>query len=180
MALEKNKIKGAIRTDFILSAEIIVIALGTVTAYAFSMQALVVSLIALGVTVIVYGLVAGIVKLDDVGLHLLLKKGQSAFLQLQRKLGRAILAFAPFLMRTLTIVGTAAMFLVGGSIIGHNIPVLHHFSEHLTELMSNIASIGGILSFIAPILISGIIGLIVGAICVGLFTVGMKLLGKQH
>ena len=176
MALEKNKIKGAIRTDFILSAEIIVLALGTVKTYAFSMQVLVVSLIALGVTVIVYGLVAGIVKLDDVGLHLLLKKGQDTFKQLQRKLGRAILVFAPFLMRTLTIVGTAAMFLVGGSIIAHGIPPLHHLKEHITTMANDI---NGLLGFFTPILADAVIGIIVGGITVLLFEMIKKWLPKK-
>ncbi len=180
LVLEKDKIKGAIRTDFILSAEIIVITLGTVTAATFPMQVFVVSLIALAVTVIVYGLVAGIVKLDDVGLHLLLKKGQGLWLQFQRNLGQKILAFAPILMRLLTIVGTAAMFLVGGSIIGHGIPIIHHFSQHLADQLQNIATFGGILSAISPILVDAIVGLIAGALAVGTFTAAMKLLGKQH
>ncbi len=180
LALEKDKIKGAIRTDFILSAEIIVIALGTVTAVTFSMQVFVVSLIALGVTVIVYGLVAGIVKLDDIGLHLLLKKGQGIWLQLQRKLGQQILIFAPYLMRGLTIVGTAAMFLVGGSIIGHGIPPLHHLSEHLVESAQHIATVGGVLSAVTPILVDAVVGLLTGAMSVGVYTLGMKIMGKQH
>jgi len=180
VALEKDKIKGAIRTDFILSAEIIVIALGTVTAAAFVKQAMVVSIIALAITVIVYGLVAGIVKLDDVGLHLMQKKGKTFLRQLQRKIGQKILAFAPILMKTLSIVGTAAMFLVGGSIIGHGIPPIHHFSQHFAENLQNIETFGGILSAVSPIVIDAIVGLLTGAISVGIFTVGMKVLGKKH
>jgi predicted DNA repair protein MutK len=176
LALEKDKIKGAIRTDFILSAEIIVIALGTVAASAFPMRVLVVSLIAIGVTVIVYGLVAGIVKLDDIGLHLLLKKGQSTFRQLQRKLGQAILTFAPFLMRMLTIVGTAAMFLVGGSIIGHGIPTLHHLKEHLTTWANDI---NNVLAIFTPILTDAVIGIIAGGITVLLFQVIKKWLPQK-
>jgi uncharacterized protein len=180
LALEENKIKGAIRTDFILSAEIIVIALGTVVASTFMMQVFVVSLIAIGVTVIVYGLVAGIVKLDDVGLHLMLKKGQGVFLQLQRKLGQMILNFAPYLMRALTIVGTAAMFLVGGSIMKHGIPALHHFGDYLVTTSQEVANIGGFLAVISPILFDAVIGLTVGAIAVGLYTLITKLMGKKH
>jgi len=180
MALEKDKIKGAIRTDFILSAEIIVIALGTVTAAAFPMQVFVVSLIALGVTVFVYGLVAGIVKLDDVGLHLMLKKGPGLWLQTQRQFGQNLLAFAPYLMRGLTIVGTAAMFLVGGSIIGHGIPPIHHLSEQLVASAQQLPTIGAVLSAVTPILVDAVVGLVVGAISVGIFTLGMKLLGKKH
>ena len=180
VALEKDKIKGAIRTDFILSAEIIVIALGTVTASTFMMQVFVVSLIALGVTFIVYGLVAGIVKLDDAGLHLMLKKGQGIFRQLQRRFGRLLLDSAPYLMRTLTIVGTAAMFLVGGSIIGHGIPVFHHFAEHLAQLMQNVSAIGGFLTFIAPILFDAIVGIVAGGLTVGIYTVTTKLMENKH
>ena len=178
VALEKDKIKGAIRTDFILSAEIIVIALGTVATEVFSKQVTVVAAIAIIMTVGVYGLVAGIVKLDDLGLHLMLKKGASFYRQLQRKIGERILAFAPYLMRTLSVVGTAAMFMVGGSIIGHGVPFLHHFSESIAEVMAKLPVVGGVLATIAPIIVDGIIGLIVGAICVALFEVATKLLRK--
>lgn len=123
---EKAKIKGAVRTDFVLSAEIIVITLGVVAEDPFVTQALVLSAIALLMTVGVYGLVACIVKLDDFGLYLS-KKGMA--------LGRGILWAAPFLMKGLSIVGTAAMFLVGGQILVHGIPPVHHWIEHLVEPM---------------------------------------------
>ncbi|PPC88473.1 MAG: hypothetical protein CTY37_00985 [Methylotenera sp.] len=180
VALEKDKIKGAIRTDFILSAEIIVIALGTVSTEIFSKQIAVVSAIATIMTVSVYGLVAGIVKLDDLGLHLMLKKGQSFFKQLQRKIGEKLLAFAPILMRTLSVVGTAAMFMVGGSIIGHGVPALHHFSERISAYLQNLPVLGSTLAFISPILVDAIIGLIVGAICVAVFELIKKLISKKH
>jgi predicted DNA repair protein MutK len=167
VVLEKEKIKGAIRTDFILSAEIIVIALGTVAAATFSQQASVVAIVAIVMTVGVYGLVACIVKLDDLGLYLMLKKGKSVYRQIQRKLGKYLLAFAPKLMRTLSVVGTLAMFMVGGSIIGHGIPAIHHWSESMTELIPSLA-------FIASIVIDALVGLIVGAICLGLFTLVNK------
>lgn len=179
VALEKDKIKGAIRTDFILSAEIIVIALGTVSTEVFSKQVAVVAAIAFIMTVGVYGLVAGIVKLDDLGLHLMLKKGQSFFKQLQRKIGAKILAFAPYLMKTLSIVGTAAMFMVGGSIIGHGVPMLHHFSEHIAGIMQKLPTVGSVLAFISPIFIDAIIGLIIGAICVITFETVKKFLPKK-
>ena len=179
VALEKDKIKGAIRTDFILSAEIIVIALGTVANEVFSKQVTVVSLIALVMTVGVYGLVAGIVKLDNLGLHLMLKKGKSFYRQLQRKIGERILAFAPYLMRTLSIVGTAAMFMVGGSIIGHGVTILHHFSENIAEVMRDLPAIGGVMAVIAPVIVDGIIGLIVGTICVAAYEMVKKLLPKK-
>ncbi len=179
VALEKDKIKGAVRTDFILSAEIIVIALGTVATATFSKQATVVTAIAIIMTVGVYGLVAGIVKLDDIGLHLMLKKGASFYRQLQRKIGAGLLAFAPKLMRFLSVAGTAAMFMVGGSIIGHGVPALHHFSEHIIELLQNLPTVGGVLATISPIIVDAIIGLIVGIICVALFEMFHKMRGKK-
>lgn len=179
LVLEKDKIKGAIRTDFILSAEIIVIALGTVATEVFSRQVAVVSAIALIMTVGVYGLVAGIVKLDDLGLHLMLKKGASFYRQLQRKIGEKILAFAPYLMRTLSVLGTAAMFMVGGSIIGHGVPFLHHFSQYIAEVMHDLPAIGSVMAIVAPIIVDGIIGLIVGAICVAVYEIVKKLLSKK-
>jgi predicted DNA repair protein MutK len=176
VVLEKDKIKGAIRTDFILSAEIIVIALGTVAGAAFSKQVTVVSLIAIIMTVGVYGLVAAIVKLDDLGLHLMLKKGKSVYRQLQRKIGNGLLMFAPKLMRFLSVAGTAAMFLVGGSIIGHGLPFVHHISELIIE---TVRPINSILATIAPHILDGIVGLAVGAICVGVFELVKKFLPKK-
>ena len=174
--LEKDKIKGAIRTDFILSAEIIVIALGTVATEIFSKQVAVVSAIALIMTVGVYGLVAGIVKLDDLGLHLMLKKGASFYRQLQRKIGAGLLAFAPKLMRFLSIAGTAAMFLVGGSIIGHGLPFLHHFSQDLVAKVQHLPGAG----VIGSMLVDGLVGLVVGALCVAGFMLVQKILPKKH
>ena len=177
--LEKDKIKGAVRTDFILSAEIIVIALGTVATEVFSRQVAVVSAIALIMTVGVYGLVAGIVKLDDLGLHLMLKKGASFYKQLLRKIGAGLLAFAPKLMRFLSVAGTAAMFLVGGSIIGHGIPAFHHLSEGLVANVQNLPAIGGVLKVVAPMLVDAIVGLFVGAICVAGFMLVQKVMPKK-
>ena len=177
VALEKDKIKGAIRTDFILSAEIIVIALGSAKAAgaSFTNQCLVVILIALIMTVGVYGLVAGIVKLDDAGLHLMLTKGSSFYRQLQRKLGEGLLAFAPKLMRFLSIAGTAAMFLVGGSIIGHGLPFVHHFSENVIKKVQHLPA-GGV---IGGVLIDAIVGLIVGAICVAIYMLVKPLFNRN-
>ncbi len=143
LAFEKDKIKGAIRTDFILSAEIIVITLGTVADEAFSRQVTVLTLISIIMTIGVYGLVAGIVKLDDGGVYLLEQKGVSAWARFKQALGRLILWFAPFLMKTLSIAGTAAMFLVGGGILVHNVPALHHLVESLapkTEPLTTLAT----------------------------------------
>ena len=176
VTLEKDKIKGAIRTDFILSAEIIVIALGTVATATFSKQATVVSLIAMIMTVGVYGLVASIVKLDDLGLHLMLKKGKSVYRQLQRKIGNGLLVLAPKLMRFLSVAGTAAMFLVGGSIIGHGLPFVHHISELMIEAARPIS---GVLAATAPHVLDGLVGLAVGAICLSIFELFKKFLPKK-
>ena len=128
VAFEKDKIKGAIRTDFILSAEIVAITLGTVAQSSFATQVGVLSGISLLMTVGVYGLVAGIVKLDDAGLHLSRRRGA------QRLLGLGILAVAPWLMKSLSVAGTVAMFLVGGGILVHGIPALHHLGQSLGTL----------------------------------------------
>jgi predicted DNA repair protein MutK len=179
-ALEKEKIKGAIRTDFVLSAEIIVIALGTVATEIFTKQMIVVSAIAIIMTFGVYGLVAGIVKLDDLGLHLMLKNGKSFYKQLLRKIGEKLLAAAPYLMRLLTILGTAAMFVVGGSIIGHGIPAIHQFAEHNAQYLGALLIVGKVLAVALPLLIDALIGLIVGAISVALFELANKILPKKQ
>jgi predicted DNA repair protein MutK len=173
--LEKNKIKGAIRTDFILSAEIVVIVLGTVQAETFATQVTVVSLLALGITVGVYGLVAGIVKLDDAGLYLLRKSVSGSFNGIQRTVGRGLLIFAPLLMKTLSIVGTAAMFLVGGGILVHSIPVIHHLLEPILHSVESIT----IAASIVPILLDGVVGIAAGAIVLLVVTLGLKVF-KKH
>ncbi len=157
VALEKDKIKGAIRTDFILSAEIIVITLGTVAAATFVERVMVLVAIAIVMTVGVYGLVAGIVKLDDLGLHLS-KKANGAV----QGLGRMLLAAAPKLMKTLTIVGTAAMFMVGGGILLHGVPALHHLVEGAGEAAGTVALVGGVLSVLTTSLINAVAGIIAG------------------
>jgi predicted DNA repair protein MutK len=158
---ERDKIKGAVRTDFILSAEIIVITLGTVATAAFGKQVAVLSVIAVIMTVGVYGLVAGIVKLDDAGLYL---SRQSS--QLQQKLGWMVLGFAPWLMKFLSVAGTAAMFLVGGGILLHGIPAAHHLVEDLAGHTGAIAVIGPVLEFLLPILMSVVAGIVAGGIVV--------------
>ena len=165
---EKDKITGAIRTDFILSAEIIVIALGTVKEQSFLIQALVVSGIAFFITIVVYGLVAGIVKLDDAGLHLLKTKGKTAWSNFKRKIGRGLLIFAPFLMRTLTIVGTAAMFLVGGGILTHG---FHTVSEGIIQFSESLVTLplGGFWAAITPTVSNGLFGVIAGGVLVLFF-----------
>ena len=171
VAFEKDKIKGAITTDFVLSAEIIVIALGTVAGQIFSKQIMVLSLIAIVMTVGVYGIVAGIVKLDDIGIHLMLKKGKSVYKQLLRKFGESLVAVTPYLMRFLSIVGTAAMFMVGGGILAHGLPFLHHAVENVAENFNSIPTFGGLFASASTIMINAIIGVIAGAIVLGLVNV---------
>ena len=163
---EKTKIKGAIRTDFILSAEIIIIALGVVERYDAVTQSLVMAAIGVGMTAFVYGLVGVIVKLDDLGM-LLMKKDSGA----AKTLGRGLIAFMPWFMRTLSVVGTLAMFLVGGGLIVHNFAPLHHFLEarHWADgLAGNIAG-----------LVTGLVsGAIVCAVVLPLLHLANK--GKSH
>jgi uncharacterized protein len=159
--LEKEKIKGAIRTDFILSAEIVVISLGTVATAPFAQQVTVVSIIALAMTVGVYGLVAAIVKIDDVGLYLTSLDGSGAVRRTKRALGRGLLRTAPLLMKTLSVVGTAAMFLVGGSIIAHGWPWLAGITEDIAASVASFTSgLGGIVSVITD----GVVGVFAGAL----------------
>jgi predicted DNA repair protein MutK len=175
VAQEQDKIKGAITTDFILSAEIIVIALGTVADAPFMQQLTVVAGIAVIMTVGVYGLVAGIVKLDDAGLYLSRRSSGLA-----QAIGRGLLVGAPLLMKTLSIVGTAAMFMVGGSIIGHGIPALHHFSEHAAQVAGTVGGVGPVLAAITPTIVDAVIGLITGAVVLlGVTLVKKVLPGKK-
>jgi len=148
---EAEKIKGAIRTDFVLSAEIIVIALGTVATQPFTTQLTVLAAIGLIMTFGVYGAVAGIVKMDDVGAWLLLK-GRGGM----KIVGKAVLLAAPKLMKTLTIVGTAAMFLVGGGILSHGMPPVHHGIEQLAEMT-------GMMSGIVAMSLDALVGIVAGA-----------------
>ena len=153
VAIEKNKIKGAVRTDFVLSAEIIVIALGVVGGLALGTQVAVLVSIAVMMTIGVYGLVAGIVKLDDLGLWLCRRANAIA-----HGVGGAILWAVPWLMRSLSVIGTAAMFLVGGGILSHGLPWVHHLIESLTSGFTGFA--GALL----PSALDGVVGLVVGAL----------------
>ncbi|MDH1800728.1 DUF808 domain-containing protein [Acinetobacter johnsonii] len=166
---EKDKVKGAIRTDFILSAEIVVISLGTVAAATFSTKVMVLSVIAILMTVGVYGFVAMIVKIDDLGLYL--TQQASSFKQ---TIGRGLLAFAPKLMKTLTIVGTIAMFLVGGGIISHGVPLLHHFTEGSVDYAEHIPTVGSIVGALTPTLINLVIGLVAGLIVLAIVSLIKK------
>ncbi|MDC0601724.1 DUF808 domain-containing protein [Aliiglaciecola sp.] len=176
--MEKDKIKGAIRTDFILSAEIIVIVLGTVKNELFGTQVAVLSGLAILFTVGVYGLVAGIVKLDDLGLYMLRKSVSGGFNGLQRFIGRSILIIAPLLMKTLSIVGTAAMFLVGGGILVHSIPAVHHIVQDMVTWLS--ATMGSLMEAIAPFMIEGLVGVIAGAAVLFVVNMFSKLLPNKQ
>jgi predicted DNA repair protein MutK len=163
VAFEKAKIKGAIRTDFVLSAEIIAITLGTVANAAFGTRVAVLVGIALLMTVGVYGIVAGIVKLDDAGLHLSRSAGAHAWAGLKRALGHGILRAAPWLMKALSVAGTAAMFLVGGGILTHGVPWLHHGIETLAAAAARLPA-GPLLAALAPSLLDAMVGVIAGAL----------------
>ncbi|MFA7944887.1 DUF808 domain-containing protein [Pseudomonas brenneri] len=163
VAFEKDKIKGAIRTDFILSAEIIAITLGTVADAPLMQQVIVLSGIALVMTVGVYGLVAGIVKLDDLGLWMAQKPGQ-----LVRDIGNGLLRTAPYMMKSLSVIGTAAMFMVGGGILTHGVPAVHHWIEGVSQ------SVGGI-SWLMPTLLNAVAGVIAGAVVLAVVSVVNKL-----
>lgn len=165
VAFEKKRIKGAIRTDAILSAEIIVIVLGTVQDADLVTRITVLSFLAAIITIGVYGLVAAIVKMDDLGLYMMEKEGESLTNRLGRLLGSGILALAPKLMRALSILGTAAMFLVGGGILVHAIP-------QLTELLHAVehAVSGGFLTVLVAQLFNALVGILTGGLVVAVVT----------
>ena len=167
VAFEKERIRGAIRTDIILSAEIIVITLGTVADEPFGKQVAVVCAIAALMTVGVYGFVAGIVKLDDAGLALS-RRGNAGV----RALGAGILRAAPYLMKTLSIAGTAAMFLVGGGILVHGIAALHHWAEDL-------AGRSGGLAWLVPSLVDAVAGIVAGGLALLVVSLVQRLRPKK-
>ena len=152
--LEKDKIKGAIRTDFVLSAEIIAITLGTVQNSGWLTQLSVLASVAGLMTVGVYGLVAGIVKLDDLGLYLSRLPQKAARRAWKQALGRWLLQAAPVLMKSLSVLGTAAMFLVGGGILAHGLP----FLQQLTHLLDGTAAT------LAGLLLDAVTGVVAGAL----------------
>lgn len=168
VAFERDKVRGAVRTDFILSAEIIAISLGTVAGASFTTQVIVVAGIALLMTIGVYGLVAAIVKLDDAGLYLTQQDSSAA-----QAVGRGLLAFAPWLMKALSVVGTAAMFMVGGGIIAHGLPILESPMHDAVLWVSDHA--GHWLEWVLPTLLNALLGVVVGFICVPLVSAGQRL-----
>ncbi len=171
---EKQRIKGAIRTDAILSAEIIVIALGTVQDSSMGTQIAVVTAIAVLMTIGVYGLVAAIVKLDDAGVYLLEQSSRA-----KRAVGSFILRLAPKLMKTLSVLGTAAMFLVGGGILGHGFPPAAEALHYLEEVVHGVSGLGGLLGVLVAVAFNGIIGVIAGGIIVGVHSLVKRMLGRE-
>jgi hypothetical protein len=174
VAFEREKIKGAIRTDFILSLEIVVIALGIVKEASIASQILVVSLIAAMITVGVYGVVAAIVKLDDLGLHLIKDKADRPRSSVSKALGRAILAACPGLMKTLSVVGTVAMLLVGGGILIHNIESLHHLNQEALHWLEVSAFAWLPLSIASQVIVFAS-GILLGAVAVLMLAIVKKL-----
>jgi predicted DNA repair protein MutK len=166
VALEKTRIKGAIRTDFILSAEIVVIALGTMASAPMMQQIAALSVIGIGITVLVYGLVAGIVKLDDLGLRLIAAGGAA------RRMGAGIIWVAPWLLKTMSVVGTAAMFLVGGTILAHGVPPVEH-------LIAGAAESAGGLGGVVTLVLEAVFGIVSGGLTVALLMVAARLRPKK-
>lgn len=164
VAFEKERIKGAIRTDFILSAEIIVLTLGIASDMTLTGQMLVLCTIALVMTVGVYGLVAAIVKLDDMGVYLLQKQGEDRWRAVQRWLGMRLLNFAPRLMKALGVIGTIAMFLVGGGILVHGLHPLEHAIAVVAEHTAQIPAVGSLLAALTPSLGGALVGIVAGGL----------------
>jgi len=169
VAFERDKIKGAVRTDFILSAEIIVISMEAVADADFTRQVLVLSIIAIAMTVGVYGLVAGIVKLDDLGLYLSQKSSQA-----MAWLGRRIVAAAPYLMKTLSVVGTAAMFMVGGAILTHGIAPVQAAVDQAAAAVGG----SGVVQALTATLLNALFGIVAGAVVLGVVSLAKRLFKK--
>ncbi len=174
LAFERDKISGAVRTDFILSAEIIAITLGTVAGAPFVQQLTVLAGIAVIMTLGVYGLVAGIVKLDDAGLALSRRSGSAT-----QTLGRGILVFAPWLMRSLSVIGTAAMYMVGGGILTHGIGVVHHFIESSAEQSMALPYVGTVLGGVLPTLLNAVFGILAGGLVLAVVSLGGRLFKRE-
>ncbi|OGA04577.1 MAG: hypothetical protein A3H35_17605 [Betaproteobacteria bacterium RIFCSPLOWO2_02_FULL_62_17] len=176
-ALERDKIKGAIRTDFVLSAEIIVIALGTVAEASFGKQVTVLTAIAVLMTIGVYGLVAGIVKLDDAGLYLGRNVNPGLLGRVLRRIGGWLLRLAPMLMKGLSVAGTVAMFMVGGGILTHGIPVVHEAIEHLAQGAGHLSGLGGVLESVIAALLDALAGVVAGALVLVAVLGGRRIFG---
>lgn len=175
---EKEKIRGAIRTDFILSAEIIVLTLGIVSTANFATQVSVISGIAIVMTIGVYGLVAGIVKLDDAGLHLSMKRGRGVVPGFQRWFGARLLSFAPWLMKALAVIGTAAMFMVGGGILVHGFHPVAVGVEYAAGYVGSVENIGGFLQAVTPSLLQALFGIFAGGVTMLSISLWRRLRGQ--
>ena len=178
VAYEKDKIAGAVRTDFILSAEIIAITLGTVANASLQTQFAVLAGVALLMTVGVYGLVAAIVKMDDAGLYLHQLPGQGGGTRALHVLGQGLLRAAPKLMKALTVAGTVAMFMVGGGILMHGLPGAHDLAHHASEVTATVPAIGGVLASITPTLLDTVGGILAGALVLVGVTAFQKVASK--
>jgi len=174
VAFERDKISGAVRTDFILSAEIIAITLGTVATASFAEQVLVLAGIAIIMTIGVYGVVAGIVKLDDAGLALSKSANGAA-----QRIGRAILAVAPWLMKSLSVVGTAAMFMVGGGILTHGFKTVHEWIESSAEHTVALPYFGSVLAGLTPTVLDAAFGILAGGLVFAAVTLGGRLIKRK-
>ncbi|MFM2058265.1 MAG: hypothetical protein RLY71_2650 [Pseudomonadota bacterium] len=177
VAFERDKIRGAVRTDFVLSAEIITITLGAVAGQPFLTQLGVLVATAVLITVGVYGLVGAIVKMDDAGLHLSRKTGAGGWRGLQRQVGVLLLNAAPRLMKLLAVLGTAAMFLVGGGILTHGLPGAHELLHSLTEWLAALPG-GALLALLAGPLADALAGIVAGALALLLVTAAQRLTGR--
>lgn len=174
VAFEKEKIKGAVRTDLILSAEIIVITLGTVAVQPIGERIVVLSAIALIMTIGVYGFVAAVVKLDDGGLYLSRRQGDVVLTKIQRGLGRFMLRLAPYLMKTLSIAGTAAMFMVGGGILAHGLPGADELVHTVSHTAASAPMVGGLLNLATSPLINIVTGIFTGAVVLSFLKVAKR------
>ncbi|MCA9133713.1 MAG: DUF808 family protein, partial [Planctomycetales bacterium] len=181
VAVEKKKIRGAIRTDFILSAEIVVITLGTVASSPFVTRLSVLVAISMLMTVGVYGLVAGIVKLDDLGRRMMgpVDESSAAAFTFRQRLGYGLILASPYLMKFLSVAGTAAMFLVGGGILRHGLPPLHHAVEAVVHPLAEMDMAGGLLAGLAQMLLDALIGILAGTVCLLLVTGVQRLRGRK-
>jgi hypothetical protein len=177
VAFEQDKVKGAIRTDFVLSAEIVAITLGTVAASPLLTQVFVLSGVSLLITGGVYGIVAAIVKMDDVGLYLSQQGGQGGLADARRAFGRMLLAAAPQMMKLLSVLGTAAMFFVGGGILMHGLPGAHALTHAAAHAIDSIPAVGAMFAPIVPACLDAIGGVLAGIVVLAAVTLGSKLLG---
>ncbi len=167
---ERQRITGAVRTDFILSAEIIIISLGTVAEYSLGIRIAVMCAIALLMTVGVYGLVAAIVKLDDVGLYLTRRAARGTSGKLLGTLGTLLVIGAPYLTRSLSVIGTVAMFMVGGGILLHGVPPVAHLAEQVGLAAASVPIIGTLLDATVPTLLGMLTGALAGSTLVAIWT----------